>query len=650
MSTTYSTRNIGQLGLGISVVLLLVHLYYFEYRLFEHWGWTGAAGDYVLGKIAGTGLFFHPNRSKLIALSFVALSTLSSRGRKNEKISPIGVWAWVLCGLMFYFVSGPLLLQVPGADFVTLGVVYLALTAAGFLMVVRGSARLSRLLQLPWSRDDRFGTRVRGFPQEERRLQSEFGLYLKSRYMYQGKQRESVINLINPRRGILIMGSPGSGKSWLIIEPLMRQLIEKGYAMFVYDFKFDSLSKLAWRYFQANRSRYSISAGFYCINFSDLSRSNRCNVLHWWTLDWLSDALGASRAILLSLNKDWIHRQGEFFVESPINFVAALIWYLRQYEDARFCTLPHVIELAQVPYDQLFAILKTQPEIRSLINPFIEAYEHKTMEMVDGQIASARVPLGRLASPDLYYILTGNDFSLRINGGAGSAIFCLGGDPSRQEALAPVLSLFIDRLCRLINQRSGNPCALVCDEFATVRAYSMTSTIATARSNNIIPILAVQDLSQLRTQYSREEADLFMNISGNLLCGQVGGETAKWVSERFPKILQEKTSVSNNSADTSVTTSIQWEETVTPATIATLSSGEFVGVVADDPDKEIELKAFHARLVAEERVADGSELPVVRKVGKEEVMENFDKVRADILRLVGDVVGRVMEANSRLLN
>jgi len=424
----------------------------------------------------------------------------------------------------------------------------------------------------------------------------------------------------------------------------------------VYDFKFDSLSRLAWRFFLANRRRYPAGAGFYCINLSDLSRSNRCNVLAPSTLEWLSDAIGASRTILLSINKSWAHRQGEFFVESPINFLAALIWYLRQYRNGEFCTLPHVIELAQWKYEQLFPILETQPEIRSLIRPFIEAYENKTMEMLDGQIASARVPLGRLASPDLYYVLTGNDFSLRINAVGKVGVFCLGGDPSRQEALAPVLSLYIDRLCRLINRPGGHPGALVCDEFATVRAYSMTTTIATARSNDIIPILAVQDLSQLRTQYSREEADLILNISGNLLCGQVGGETARWVSERFPKILQETTSVSNNSSDTSVTTSIQWEETITPATIATLSSGEFVGVVADDPDKEIELKAFHARLVKEaakntvgalKGAAAAGELPVVGKVDKEVVKANFDRVRQDIQRLVGEEVARVMGGPSR---
>jgi type IV secretory pathway TraG/TraD family ATPase VirD4 len=287
-----------------------------------------------------------------------------------------------------------------------------------------------------------------------------------------------------------------------------------------------------------------------------------------------------------------------------------------------------------VPYDQLFTILQMEPETRTLIQPFIDAYRNKSMNMLDGQIASARIPLGRLASPDLYYILTGNDFSLEINDPAAPMVFCLDGHPQRQEALAPVLSLYIDRLNKLCNRPGRYPCAMVCDEFATVRAYSMTTTLATARANNIVPILAVQDLTQLRTQYSREEAGLFLTISGNLLCGQVGGETAKWVSERFPKVLKDRTSVSTNSGDTSASISQQWEPAVTQATIATLSSGEFLGVVADDPGQEMKLKAFHARILREEPELELGELPVVHAVDAAMVQEQFLKVRQDIVQIV----------------
>jgi len=263
--------------------------------------------------------------------------------------------------------------------------------------------------------------------------------------------------------------------------------------------------------------------------------------------------------------------------------------------------------------------------------------------LLDSQISSAKIPLGRLSSPDLYYILTGNDCNLDINDPAAPKILCLGGDPSRQETLAPVLSLYIDRLNKRVNQKDKYKCALVCDEFATVRAYSMNTTIATARSNDIVPVLAIQDLSQLRTQYSRDEADTIFNITGNLLCGQVGGETARWVSERFPKIWQDRTSISTNSSDSSISQSRQWETSISPATIANLSSGEFVGIVADDPGGEMELKVFHARLVKDpnDSPAQLLPLPVIHTIDNDTIQQNFQRVQQEITDLVNAELERM---------
>jgi len=194
--------------------------------------------------------------------------------------------------------------------------------------------------------------------------------------------------------------------------------------------------------------------------------------------------------------------------------------------------------------------------------------------VLDSQLSSAKIPWGRLASPDLYYILTGNDLSLEINDPNRPAVLCIGGDPARQEALAPILSLYVDRLNKLINKPGRHPCALVLDEFATVRAASVLNTAGTGRAHDIIPFLVVQDLSQLRILYTRAESDTVLNMTGNLICGQVGGETARWVSERFPYVVQHKTTVSVNSMDTSVSKSEQSNPAMSPATIATLSSGE----------------------------------------------------------------------------
>ena len=632
-----SYKGIGTVSETISYSVLGLHLYYRCYWAFDHWGLTSRFSDEILGRFVVSGLL-GDFKGRMVILFFLVLALASSPGRKVVGMSSRACWRLVAAGVVLLWCS-PLIFVRSGGPLTTC-LSYLVVTVAGYLFLLTGGGRLLRILRLPWDKNDPFGRKQAGFPQEQRQISGKQVLHLRMEHIWKNERRESWINLINPRRGILILGSPGSGKSWFIIEPLMRQLIAKGQALFVYDFKFPALTSLAYRDWQLHRDKYPSPAKFYCIQFGDLSRSHRCNVLEPSTLQWVSDALGAARTILLSINRTWINKQGEFFVESPVNFLGAVIWYLRKFEDGKYCTLPHAIELAQAPYERLFALLDSDPELKALIEPFMEAYRNKTFQVLDSMIASARIPLARLASPDLYFVLTGDDLDLAINDPAAPKILCLGGDPPRQEALAPVLSLYIDRLNRLCNQSGRYPCALICDEFATVRAYSMTTTLATGRANQIVSVIAVQDLSQLRGQYTRDEADLFLNISGNVLCGAVGGETARWMSERFPRIQQEKPSISANSVDTSVSTTLQWEPTVSQATIASLSSGEFVGVLSDEPENRLEMKVFHGRIVREGAASGSSgqeeefELPVVREVDARVVKENFERIKEDINVLV----------------
>jgi YWFCY protein/TraM recognition site of TraD and TraG len=633
-SSSSPLRNVAHMSLVISIVLLLLHLYYSCYSLFDQWGLTSKISDRVLTHIATTRLFESELWCKTVIVFFLALSMIATSGRKDQRTSWRAPLRLVIAGLVVYFSSFMIFARLGSPT--TTGVSYILFTTGGWLMVLMGGTRLRRYIKAPLAADDPFGEAEAGFPQEERQLVSAHSLHLRGRYTLRGKERESWINLVNPRRGVLIIGSPGSGKSWFIIEPLMRQWMEKGRVLFLYDFKYDKLTRYAFRLYKQYHQRFPRNTAFHSINFTDLSRSHRCNVLARNTLGSIADAIGASRTILLSINKSWVHRQGEFFVESPIAILAALIWRLRNYEDGKYCTLPHVIELSMLPYPRVFSMLQGDTQCRGLVQPFVDAYKSKAMEMLEGQVASMRIPMGRLASPDIYYVLTGNDFSLAINDPKAPTVFCLGGDPKRQEALGPVLSLYVDRLSRLVNQPEQLPCALFCDEFATIRAYTMTTTIATARENNIVPVLAVQDVSQLRTQYSKEEADVFLNVSANLFCGQSSGETARWVSDQFPKVQKDKRTVSNNSADTSVSVSQQSEPAVTPATVATLSSGEFLGILADDPGQKMPLKAFHAQLIREEADAatDLPALPQFSYMDEDIARENFDRVKREVEDLV----------------
>jgi hypothetical protein len=508
----------------------------------------------------------------------------------------------------------------------------------GYLLVLSGGTKLSRLIKLSLNQDI-FNKMNESFPQEERHLENEFSINLPSRYTLKGKIRKSWINIINPFRSLLVIGTPGAGKSYFIIRHVITQHIQKGFSIFLYDFKYDDLSRIAYNTLLKNHDQYKIKPKFYVINFDNLSQSHRCNPLDPATMLDITDATESSRTIMLGLNREWIKKQGDFFVESPINFVTAIIWFLKKYQNGKFCTLPHVIELMQVEYDKLFQVLKIEPEIEVLINPFISAYKNEAMEQLEGQVASAKIAMARLSSPQLYYVLSGNDFTLDLNNPKEPKLVCMGNNPQKQQIYGAVLSLYISRMIKLVNKKHQQKCSLIFDEFPTIYFNGIDSLIATARSNKVATTLGIQDYSQLKKDYGREQAEVVMNIVGNIISGQVVGETAKQLSERFGKIIQQRESISVNSSDTSISKSSQLDVAIPPSKIAALSSGEFVGMVSDNPDQKIDLKVFHGEILNDHdeirKEENGyREIPGVRDINFNMVQENYMRIKKEVLGMI----------------
>ncbi|MDE3183188.1 MAG: YWFCY domain-containing protein [Bacteroidota bacterium] len=639
-------RKILDMTRFISIVILLIHYYYYCYAAFQQWQLVSAFSDRILNNIYRTGIFYSFIKSKLIALGFLAISLLGAKGRKHEKMNYKTAFAYLIIGLLLYFVSYlSLLLPLPVQE---VAMIYIGITSVGFLMILSGGTLLSRIIKSRFNNKDIFNNENETFPQEERLLQNEYSINLPARYRLKNKVRNSWINIINPFRAIMVLGTPGSGKSYFVIRHVITQHIRKGFTMFVYDFKFDDLSKIAYNTWLKYKHHYKKPPQFFVINFDDLTRSHRCNPLEPSAMTDITDAAESARTILMGLNREWIKRQGDFFVESPINFLSAVIWYLRKYKDGEFCTLPHVIELMQADYDSLFTLLRTEKEIEVLINPFINAYLNDVMEQLEGQIASAKVAMARLSSPQLYYVLSGNDFNLDINNPGEPKIVCMGNNPQKIQIYGAVLSLYVTRLIKQVNKKGKLKSSLVFDEFPTIYLNNMDSLIATARSNKVAACLGVQDFSQLRKDYGREQADVIMNITGNIIAGQVTGDTAKQLSERFGKIMQDRESYSINSGDTSVSRSKQLEAAIPPSKISGLSSGEFVGMVADDPDNKIELKTFHSEIINDHEALkreqeDYRDIEVIRKLDNSMVQRNYLQIKQDIQ----DIIQSEME---RLLN
>ncbi|HTM93006.1 MAG TPA: conjugal transfer protein MobC [Flavisolibacter sp.] len=619
-----------------AIVLLLLHFYFYCYAAFKLWNLTAEISDRLLQNLVRAGIFKSIFYSKGIALGLLLISLLGAKGKKDERVRRSSIIIYLSLGLTLYFLSH-FLLRLNGTT-ETIAVIYIAITGLGFILVLTGGTLLSRLIHVSLHKDI-FNELNETFPQEERLIQNEYSINLPARYNLKGKLRKSWINIINPFRGLLVAGSPGSGKSYFVIQHVIRQHVSKGFSMLVYDFKYDDLTRIAYNTLLKNRNALKVKPKFYLINFDDLDRSHRCNPLDPQTMQDITDATESSRSILLGLNKDWITKQGDFFVESPINFLTAIIWFLKKYKAGKYCTLPHVTELMQIDYEKLFPVLRTEKEIEVLINPFISAYQNKAMEQLEGQIASAKIGMARLSSPQLYWVLNGNDFTLDINNPQEPKVLCLANNPQKQQVFGAVLSLYVNRIIKLVNQKNKTKCSLVFDEFPTIFINGIDSLIATARSNKVATCLGLQDFSQLKKDYGPEQASVIMNIAGNIISGQVTGETAKSLAERFGKIVQVKESISINSQDTSLSKSAQLDYAIPASKIAGLSSGEFVGMVADDPTEKIKLKTFHSEILNdhEELKKEGAsykELPTVGTITNEMISENYFRIKGEVEELI----------------
>lgn len=620
----------------ISIFILVIHFYLVCYQAFAAWQLTAEITDRLLEKIAMTRLFNGLLGAKLAALLCLVISLFGAKGKKDEKQHLKSIMAYLSCGLFLYFASF-LFLYLP-VSISMVAFLYMGGTAIGYLFLLNGGVRLSRVIRDHLDKDI-FNNLAETFPQEERLLENEYSVNLPAKYRLKDKVRDSWINFINPFRGMLVAGTPGAGKSYFVIRHIINQHIKKGFSMFLYDFKFDDLSRIAYNKLLRYKDNYKITPKFYVINFDDLERTHRCNPLDPQSMEDITDASEASRTIMLGLNRDWVKKQGDFFVESPINFLTAIIWYLRKYEDGKYCTLPHVIELMQADYDELFVMLHEQEEIRALINPFISAWRNNAQAQLEGQIASAKIGLARLSSPQLYYVLSGNDFTLDVNNPKEPKIVCMGNNPQKLQIYGAVLSLYISKAIKLINQKQKLKSSLVFDEFPTIYFNNIDSLIATARSNKVSTTLAVQDFSQLKKDYGAEQAEVITGIVGNIISGQVTGDTARKLSETFGKIMQDRQSKSISSSDVSISQSTQLDYAIPAAKIASLSSGEFVGIVADNPEQKIALKMFHSEIQNDHAAIAREEknyvdIPIITKIAKGEITENYKKIKTQVVKMI----------------
>ena len=631
-------ENIVQFARGLGVFFLVLHVYWYCYEWLSSCGLTYGYADRLLLDIQRTTLLFSsPVITKLCAFLFLALGCY---GTKSVRL-----------GFPLFFLNGFLLSLPAGIGF--RGWSYTLTLGAGYLSLLAAGVWLRRLMKQPLM-DDPFNDNNESFLQEERCIDNDCSVNLPTRYRYKGQWRNGWISVVNVYRSTAVIGLPGSGKSYAVLNNYIKQHIEKGFSMLIYDYKFDDLTRIAYNHLLRHLDKYTVKPRFCIINFDDPRRSNRCNPIDARFMDDISDAYESAYVTLLNLNKTWVDKQGDFFTDSAVILLAAIIWYLKIYDNGHYCTFPHAIEFLCQPLEKIFPILSSYPELENYLSPFMDAWKSNAQDQLQGQVASVKIPLSRMISPQLYWVLTGNDFTLDINNPEEPKILCMGNNPDRQSIYGAALGLYNSRLIRLINKKGKLKSSLIIDELPTIYIRGLDNLIATARSNKVSVCLGFQDFSQLERDYGEKEAKVITNTVGNIFSGQVVGDTARTLSERFGKIVQlrESHSVSNENVTTSTNTQL---ETLIPASkISNLTQGMFVGSVADNFDERIEQKIFHAEIVIDNdkvKAETAAYVPIpeissfVGEDGKDHmeeiVKENYYRVKADVAELVRREIARI---------
>ncbi|WP_138272693.1 conjugal transfer protein MobC [Parabacteroides merdae] len=644
--------KIMEFGRAVSIFLLVVHVYVYCYPSITAWHLSLEVIDRILVNFNDTtGIFNCILWSKLLAVLLLAVSCLGTHGVKGEKITWPKIYAALVAGCVLFFLNW-WLLELPLPHMANTAFYIFTLTA-GYLALLMSGLWMSRLYRHNLM-EDVFNMENESFMQETRLMENEYSVNLPTRFYYKKRWNNGFVNIVNIFRACMVIGTPGSGKSYAIVNSYIRQLIAKGFAIYIYDYKFDDLSTIAYNSLLKNMDKYEVKPRFYVINFDDPCRSHRCNPINPEFMTDISDAYEASYTIMLNLNRTWIEKQGDFFVESPIILLAAIIWYLKIYKNDIYCTFPHAVELLNKPYSDLFTILTSYPELENYLSPFMDAWKGNTQDQLQGQIASAKIPLTRMISPQLYWVMTGNDFSLDINNPKEPKLLCVGNNPDRQNIYSAALGLYNSRIVKLINKKKQLKCAVIIDELPTIYFRGLDNLIATARSNKVGVLLGFQDFSQLTRDYGEKESKVIQNTVGNIFSGQVVGETAKTLSERFGKVLQQRQSVSINRQDVSTSINTQLDSLIPASKIANLSQGTFVGAVADNFDEKIEQKIFHAEIVVDHVKISAEEkayrkIPIINDfkdrngddIMMQQIQRNYDQIKADAQAIINEEMQRI---------
>ena len=619
----------------------------------------------LLTKFSKMGLFYPPLNAKICTIILITLVAIGTRAKKKidlnigkQIITPILIGLGLMFGsLVFTSQAGNNNLPkiIPPLNFFQ--IIYTILSFLGALIAQVGADNISKLMQQKMGKD-RWNIEEESFAQNQELVKTDTSVNIPYLFRFNKRTNKGWIN-INPFRGTMVIGTPGSGKSFGVINPAIRQMIDKGFCLCIYDFKFPDLAKIAYYHYLLKKNKdENYQHQFHVINLNEVEKSKRVNPFKQEYIQTLAEAQEMAESMVSSLQKGGSSSGGgseAFFTQSAINFLSSCIYFFAKFENGKYSDLPHILSFMNRSYQDIFDTLFSNEEIYSLLSPFKTAYDNRAFDQLEGQVGTLKIFLSRLATKESFWVFSGDEVQLKITDTENPSIIILASDPSTQDINSALYSSVLNRTLRLINSKNNLPGGIIADEFPTIYIHKIDNVVATARSNKIAVLLGLQEIPQLRQFYKKEVADTISAIVGNIISGSARDKnTLDWMEKMFGKIKQKSYSQSISQQGTSTSINEKMDFMIPAGKIAALKTGEMVGMIAQGEENnteeyktsaisgKINLDMKALKIEEENYVPMPNYYSFIDKRGidrKEEVlMTNFRKINKEVELIVNDTV------------
>ncbi len=551
----------------------------------------------LLKNFSKLSFIYPPINAKIATLFLIGLVAVGTKARKKKDLNiATEIVIPMLLGLVLIFSSliwqddaGNINLPKIFPGFNIYQVSYALLSFLGAVILQMGADSMSKLMQQKMGKD-RWNIEEESFAQNQELVQTDTSVNIPYLFRSNKKTNKGWIN-INPFRGTMVIGTPGSGKSFGVINPAIRQMIGKGFCLCIYDFKFPDLAKIAYYHYLVKKQKdLNYRHQFNVINLNEVEKSKRVNPFKKEYIRTLAEAQEMAESMVSSLQKGGSSSGGgseAFFTQSAINFLSSCIYYFATFEDGKYSDLPHILSFMNRSYKEIFDTLFTNEEIFSLLSPFKTAYDNKAFDQLEGQVGTLKIFLSRLATKESFWVFSGDEVELKITDIANPSILILASDPGTQDINSALYSSVLNRTLRLINSKNNLPGGIIADEFPTIYIHKIDNVVATARSNKVAVILGLQEIPQLRQFYKKEVADTISAIVGNIISGSARDKnTLDWMEKMFGKIKQKTYSQSISQQGTTTSINEKMDFMIPAGKIAALKTGEMVGLIAQGQEND----------------------------------------------------------------